>query len=60
MAMVNFAPIPSEPLSVVPAELSTDQQYLFRMYEAASIGSVSESLVGTLVESLVVGTCMGW
>ena len=44
MPIVKFDPIPSEPLSVVPNELSTDQKYLFRMYEAVSIGTVSESL----------------
>ena len=43
MPIVKFDPIPSEPLSVVPNELSTDQKYLFRMYEAVSIGTVSES-----------------
>ena len=42
--IVNFDSIPSEQLSVEPSELSTDQQYLYKMYEAVSTGSIDESL----------------
>ena len=44
LPIVDFQPIPSEDLCVKPAELSTDQQYLFRMYQAVTTGRIDESL----------------
>ena len=40
MPIMEFDAIPSEPLSALPNELSTDRKYLYRMHEAVSSRSV--------------------
>ena len=47
MPIVDFAAIPSEDLCVTNEDISTDQRYLLRIYNAVKIGSVDESLAMT-------------
>ena len=44
MPVVEFQVIPSEPLCVTPNDLSTDQCYMYHMYEAICTGRLDASL----------------